>query len=78
MNSEYCYLGIIIETTGSLKSFQATLKTKAMRTFFGSKRTINRAKTMFRAKSTLFDSLIKPILLYGAPIWGGGGILGGR
>ena len=40
-----------------------------MRAFFGLKRTINRSKLSFRALSTLFDSLIKPIVLYGAPLW---------
>ena len=65
----YCYLGIVIHKSGSLKLAQSTLKTKAMRAFFGLKGTINRAKISFRAKTTLFDSLIKPILLYGAPIW---------
>ena len=40
-----------------------------MRAFFGLKQTINKNKTTFRALTTLFDSLIKPITLYGAPIW---------
>ena len=40
-----------------------------MRAFFGMKRTLNRTKLSTRAVTTLFDSLIKPILLYGAPIW---------
>ena len=40
-----------------------------MRAFFGLKRSVIRSKLSFKALSTLFDSLIKPILLYGAPIW---------
>ena len=66
---EYCYLGIIINKSGSLKTAQTTLKDKAMRAFFGLKRTINRTKISFKAATTLFDSLIKPISLYGAPVW---------
>ena len=66
---EYCYLGIVINRSGSLKLAQSTLKDKAMRAFFGLKKTIDRSKISFRAQTTLFDSLIKPIVLYGAPIW---------
>lgn len=65
----YCYLGIILHKTGELRTAQSTLKTKAMRAFFGLKRTIIRSKLSFKALATLFDSLIKPIILYGAPIW---------
>ena len=38
-------------------------------TFVGMKGTINKYKISFRAQTTLFDSLIKPIALHGAPIW---------
>ena len=40
-----------------------------MRAFFGLKGTVNKSKISSRAQTTLFDSLIKPIALYGAPIW---------
>ena len=65
----YCYLGIIIHNSGELRTAQSTLKLKSMRAFFGLKRTIIRSKLSFKALTTLFDSLIKPIVLYGAPIW---------
>ena len=65
----YCYLGIILHQSGSMKLAQQNLKTKAMRAFFGLKRSVIRSKLSFKALSTLFDSLIKPIVLYGAPIW---------
>ena len=65
----YCYLGISLHQSGDVKLAQQSLKTKAMRAFFGLKRVILRAKLSFKALSTLFDSLIKPIVLYGAPIW---------
>ena len=63
------YLGLVLNKSGSLKTAQTTLKTKAMRAFFGLKGTVNKSKISFRAQTTLFDSLIKPIALYGAPIW---------
>ena len=65
----YCYLGLIITNTGELNTAQITLKNKAIRAFFGLKRTVIRSKLSFKALNTLFDSLIKPIVLYGAPIW---------
>ena len=65
----YCYLGILLHQSGDIKLAQQSLKTKAMRAFFGLKRVVLRSKLSFKALSTLFDSLIKPIILYGAPIW---------
>ena len=64
----YCYLGIILHKNGKFKVAIENLKNKAMRSLFGLKRTVNRSKLSFRALTTLFDSLIKPIILYGAPI----------
>ena len=66
---EYCYLGITLHKSGSIKPAVKALTTKATRAFYGLKRTIMRASVSFAAMSTLFDSLIKPVLLYGAPIW---------
>ena len=67
--NKYCYLGIVLDKNGSVITAQNDLKTKAMRAFFGLKRSVMRSKLSFKAICTLFDSLIKPILLYGAPIW---------
>ena len=65
----YSYLGIILHQSGSVQFAQKNLKTKAMRAFFGLKRAVIRSKLSFKALTILFDSLIKPIVLYGAPIW---------
>ena len=65
----YCYLGIVLHDSGELRTAQSTMKTKVMRAFFDLKRTVIRSKLSFKALTTLFDSLIKPIVLYGAPIW---------
>ena len=56
--NEYCYLGLILNQSGSLKTAQTTLKTKAMRAFFGLKGTVNKSKISFRAQTILFDSLM--------------------
>ena len=65
----YCYLGIVLHKSGNMKEAKISLKTKAMRAFFGFKRTINKFKISCKALTMLFDSLIKPVVLYGAPIW---------
>ena len=65
----YCYLGIELHSSGELRTAQQTLKTKAMRAFFGLKRNVIRSKLSFKSLCILFDSLIKPVVLYGAPIW---------
>ena len=40
-----------------------------MRALYSLKGTVNKSKLSFRSLTTLFDSLIKPIALYGAPIY---------
>ena len=65
----YCYLGIILHCSGQLLSAQKSLRVKAMRAFLGLKRVVMRSRLSFKALTTLFDSLIKPIVMYGAPIW---------
>ena len=54
-SDEYCYLGLVLNKSGSLETAQTTLKTKAMRAFFGLKGTVNKSKISFRAQTTLFD-----------------------
>ena len=65
----YCYLGITLHNSGNFNIALNDLKCKAMRAMFGLKRTVIRSKLSFRSLTTLFDSLIKPIIMYGAPIW---------
>ncbi|KAL5254064.1 hypothetical protein ACHWQZ_G013727 [Mnemiopsis leidyi] len=65
----YCYLGIQIHKSGSFAMARSELKQKAMRALYGLKNTVNKSKLSFRSLTTLFDSLIKPIVLYGAPIY---------
>ena len=44
------------------------LKKKAIRALYGLKNTVHKPTLSFRSLTTLFDSLIKPIVLYGAPV----------
>lgn len=65
----YCYLGINIHNSGSLAHVRQELRKKAMRSLYYLKRTVNKTKLSIRSLCTLFDSLIKPVVLYGAPLW---------
>ena len=65
----YCYLGIIIDKSGQFKLAKNNLNHKAMRALFSLKRSVFKTKLSFRALTKLFDALIKPIVLYGAPVW---------
>ena len=67
--NSYCYLGIEIHNSGSFTLARSELKKKAMRALYAMKNTVNKSKLSFRSLTTLFDSLIKPIVLYGAPIY---------
>ena len=53
----YCYLGIVLHDSGELRTAQSTMKTKAMRAFFGLKSTAICSKLSFKALTTRFDFL---------------------
>ena len=65
----YTYLGFNIHKSGSLSHARTSLRFKAMRALYGMKGTINKTKLSHRSLCTLFDALVKPVVLYGAPIW---------
>ena len=65
----YCYLGITIHNSGNFNLAREELKKKAFRSLYGLKNTINKKHLSFRSLTTLFDSLIKPIAIHGAPLW---------
>ncbi|NRB82035.1 MAG: reverse transcriptase family protein, partial [Saccharospirillaceae bacterium] len=65
----YCYLGLIIHNSGNVCNARVQLKKKAMRALYSLKSTVNKTKLTFKSLCNLFDALIKPIALYGAPIW---------
>ena len=66
--SKYCYLGILFDRNGSFTSANSELRAKALRGFYGLKNNIIKDSLSFKSTSTLFDTLIKPILLYGCQI----------
>ena len=65
---KYCYLGIMFHKSGSFLTANAELRAKALRAFYGLKSDIIKGSLSFKSTSTLFDTLVKPILLYGCQI----------
>ena len=66
----YCYLGLNISSTGDFsKAASNDLTIKATRAMYGLRGTIMKDQLSFNSTLSLFNSLVKPIALYGAPIW---------
>ena len=67
----YCYLGIIFHKSGSFKSAIKNLTYKASKVYNLIRSTFSCQKgTAVRTMLNLFDTLVKPIMLYGSEIWG--------
>ena len=68
----YCYLGIEMTNTGSFHKATDALYNKSLRALFSlySALHVRSDKTNTKLYLKLFDSLIKPILLYGCEVWG--------
>ena len=67
--SKYTYLGISITPNLNMKKPQEELRKKGLRAYFGMRGTINLNDLSNSATLKLFDSLVKPVALYGAQIW---------
>ena len=65
---KYCYLGIIFHRNGSFTAANTELRAKALRALYGLKGNIVKDALSHRSLNILFDSLIKPILLYGCQV----------
>ena len=72
VTNSYCYLGIEISNTGSFTKATDILYKKALRALFSVYATIDIRSDETNAPLflKLFDSLVKPVLLYGSEIWG--------
>ena len=69
--SEYPYLGFTISASGKFHQGIQKLVDKAQRAWFSILRILNNSKhKKVETYMTLFDSIIKPILLYTCEIWG--------
>lgn len=65
----YTYLGIKLHMSGSMNFAMQDLYKKAMRANNALRMYLDRSRVSVKATIKLFDTLIKPILMYGAPIW---------
>ena len=67
----YCYLGIIFNRNDTFKHGIDNLTTKGKTSYFSWSLELNRNNnTPVNVIMKLFDSLVKPIWLYGSEIWG--------
>ena len=66
----YCYLGIVFHQNGTFTAANAELRAKALRALYGLKGNIVKDALSHKSLCILFDSLIKPILLYGCQVVG--------
>ena len=65
----YCYLGVTFTLSGSFKHATNELRHKANRGYFSLRKVVDWKYLKRSTIITLFDSLIKPIVMYACPIW---------
>jgi hypothetical protein len=69
--SRVCYLGFMLTPSGSFKATQTYLYDKACKALMSLRTVLSRVPDLsVNAQFKLFDTMIKPILLYGSEIWG--------
>ncbi len=68
--TSYTYLGIVLTNNGSFKAAQNNLHEKALRALFKLKSMLSGTTIGAHASLKLFDSLVKPVALYGSELWG--------
>jgi len=66
---EYTYLGITLHRNGSFKTAIDSLRKKGLRALFSLRRYADRNVLSSSSLTKLFDTLVRPVTSYGAPIW---------
>ena len=66
----FCYLGLKINYTGNVEFTAKALSDQALRAANGLLALFKRLSFDIKTKLSLFDSLVTPILLYSAEVWG--------
>lgn len=69
LTSEYKYLGIIFKPSGSFKEAANQLSKKAIKAMFCIRKCLSPDKLYVQPMLKLFDTCIKPILLYCSEVW---------
>ena len=72
VQNSYCYLGIDITNTGSFRKAHENLYKKAIKAQYSIFSSVHAYSDTPNIPLflRLFDSLIKPVLLYGSEVWG--------
>ena len=65
---KYCYLGIIFDKNGTFSSANSEMRAKSQRALYSLKHSIIKDSLSHKSINSLFDTLIKPILLYGCQV----------
>ena len=69
---EYKYLGVTLNISDSSKQTAKIMKDKALKAIFKILKSFNGRPNSVKVGIKLFESLVKPILLYGSESWGAG------
>ena len=67
---KYCYLGLTISSTGLFDGAITDLTEKARKTYYMLRKSLLKYNPPIKLWLKLFDSILKPILLYGSEVWG--------
>lgn len=70
MTQEYKYLGILISANGNVSKVKTDLSTRGQKAIFKMKSMFKNTNISYNTSMHLFDHIIKPVMLYGADIWG--------
>ena len=71
---QYQYLGLLIHKSGSFTSSLKNLKSRAVGAYYAMKKIHNYGKIAPHIHTKLFDTLVRPILLYSSEVWGAFGL----
>ena len=69
----YCYLGLMISSTGHFDGAIRYLTEKARTTYYMLRNSSLKYNHPIKHCLQIFDSLLKPILCYGSEVWAEGG-----
>ena len=67
----YKYLGLVVYSNGKLLQTASNLCTRGWKAIFKLNLSLRGCDTKAQLRLKLFDTLVKPILCYGAEVWGG-------
>ena len=70
LKDSYSYLGVTFNYNGNFNTARKKLLDQAQKSLYGLFRNIQNISILIDLQLKLFDSLVTPILLYSAEVWG--------